>query len=325
MRETIRKYFEGIANEDEQKQLLNWLESKENFIEFKKEKFIWKKECLTSIVSQDIEAGLVRLQSHIMSDEFANVVRLKKIRDIYRYAVAIMLILLLTVGGIFIRNRMVEPLYTSVIADNGHVSKIILPDQSEVWLNSGSSLTYNDKFAKSNRDLKLEGQAYFDIKHDDRLPLVVQSKDINVKVLGTKFEVEAFEAVDKTSILLEKGSVEMSLVKDPSKKVILKPGQRAVFEANSGKIVRDAVNTDKYTSWRKGILNIYNCPLSEAVLKLERRYNYKFIVDERFKEYKISLSIEDEDLDDVLTIMENIAAVKIKQYNDTIYFESRKK
>ncbi len=323
MKDIIKKYFEGIVDEDEQKQLLNWIEDKDNFTEFKKEKVKWKKERLTSIANQDTEAGLVRFQTHIMNDEFANVVRLKKVRFIYRYATAVMLILLLSLGGIYIKTIMVEPLYTSVVADNGQISKIVLPDHSVVWLNSGSSLTYNDKFAKSNRDLKLEGQAYFDISHNEDLPLIVKSKDVNVKVLGTKFEVEAYRDADKTSVLLEEGSVEMSLARNLANKIMLKPGQRAEFNVESGKIVRENVKTEKYTAWRKGILNLYNCPLSEAALKLERRYNYKFIVIERLKDYKITLSIENEDFDDVLKIIENIAAIEIKQHNDTIYFESR--
>ena len=322
MKDIIKKYFEGTANEKEQKQLLNWLEDKDNFKEFKIEKKDWKKERLTSIISQDTEADLVCFQSHIMNDEFANVVRLKKVRFIYRYAAAIMLVMLIALGGVLLKNLMVEPMYTSVVADNGQVSKIVLPDHSEVWLNSGSTLTYNDKFAKSNRDLQLEGQAYFNISHNKALPLIVKSKDVNVRVLGTKFEVEAYEVSEKTSVLLEEGSIEM-LLENNSKKMKLKPGQRAVFNAETGKIIREAVKTGKYTSWRKGILNLYNCPLSEAVLKLERRFNYKFIVNERLKGSRITMSIENEKFDDVLNILENIAAVEIKHRHDTIYIESR--
>ncbi|TLX75970.1 DUF4974 domain-containing protein [Labilibacter sediminis] len=324
MKETIKKYLEGIADEVEQRHLLDWIEDQDNFLEFKKEKMNWKKERRTSIIGKETEKGLVRFQSHIMKDEFDNVVRLKKVRIIYRYAAAVMLIMLLAGGGFVVKNMFEEPLYTSVVADNGQVSKIVLPDNSEVWLNSGSTLTYSDKFAKSNRDLKLVGQAYFDISHNESLPLIVQSKNVNVKVLGTKFEMEAYAASDKTSVILEEGSVEMILAKNPTKKLLLKPGQQAVFNAETGKLIRKAVKTEKYTSWRKGILNLYNCPLSDAATKLGRRYNYKFKVNDKLKDYKITLSIDNEELDDVLNILEHIAAMEISHRNDTIYFESRR-
>jgi transmembrane sensor len=321
MKEIIKKYLEGKASGSEQQQLLDWMGYKDNLTAFIKEKASWREKRPNSIIGKDTEKGLVRFQAHIMNKEFANLIKLKKVRRFYRYAAAIMLLILVGGGSFVVRNMLTEPLYTSVVADNGQISRIVLPDNSEVWLNSGSKLTYSDKYAKSDRNLKLEGQAYFNVSHNASIPLIVQSRDVNVKVLGTKFEVDAYHTSRKTSVILEEGSVEMSLNKYTDNKLILEPGQQVIFDAETNKYSRKNVKVQKYTSWRKGILNLYNCPLSDAIPKLERRYNHKFSVKEELEDYKITLSIEDEELDDVITILRHITGVNINDRNDTIYFE----
>ncbi|MGQ1786113.1 MULTISPECIES: FecR family protein [unclassified Saccharicrinis] len=325
MKEIIQKYFEGRASNSEQKQLLDWMKNEDNQITFKNEKVSWKKELPKSMMGKETEKGLIRFQSHIMKDEFNHLMRLKKLRSLYKYAAVVMLLIIVGGGSFVVKDMLAGPLYTRVVADNGQVSRIVLPDNSEVWLNSGSVLTYNNKFAQSNRDLKLEGQAYFDISNNAGMPLNVRSQDVDVQVLGTKFEVEAYPSSNVTSVILEEGSVEMSFVNKSAKKLLLKPGHQVVYERDKAKVVRKTVKVDKYTSWRKGILNIYDCPLSEAALKLERRFNYKFKVTDELKDYKITISIEDEEFDDVINILRHITAVNINHRNDTIYFESRMK
>ncbi len=321
MKNTIKKYLTGTASESEQKDLLMWLDNKKNRIDFRKEKMAWKKEFPKSIMHTETQKGLMRFQAHMMKEEFTSLLKLLKWNKIYKYAAVVMLFLMLGTLALLMKDTSSEVLYTNVIADNGQVSKIVLPDQSEVWLNSGSKLTYSNLFANKDRVLKLEGQAYFDVSHNAEIPLVVKSQGVNVKVLGTKFEVEAYPETNRVSVVLEEGSVEMALVA-LQEKIKLEPGEQAIYDTKLQKVSK--IKAEKYSGWRKGILNIYDCPLSEVVHKLERRFNYKFRVCEELRDTKITLSIENENMEDVIHILENITPVEVLHRNDSIYFELKK-
>ena len=92
--------------------------------------------------------------------------------------------------------------YTSVIADNGQISKVILPDNSVVWLNSGTTLTYDNNYSFNNRNLYLNGQVSLVVKKNEILPLIVAGGNLRVKVLGTRFDVNAYPDDNMIKVIL---------------------------------------------------------------------------------------------------------------------------
>ncbi|MBL7972868.1 MAG: FecR family protein [Prolixibacteraceae bacterium] len=162
--------------------------------------------------------------------------------------------------------------YTSVFADNGQISKMVLPDSTVVWLNSDSKVTYNSDFAVNNREINLSGQAFFKVTKNEKIPLKVFCNNLEVKVLGTMFDVSAYPNDKNISVVLESGKVE---VQDSKKSFHyeLEPGEMVQYTRSSGKIYKEKVKPEKFISWKDGVLIFRDDPMNEVLAKLRRRYN----------------------------------------------------
>lgn len=163
--------------------------------------------------------------------------------------------------------------YTSIVAGKGQISKVILPDSSVVWLNSDTRLTYDNNYSYINRDLKLTGQAFLEVKRNKNLPLIVASGNLRVKVLGTRFDINAYPDEDLIKVTLESGHVELLNSTDKSFNYQLTPGQMAGFEPKTGKVKIKSVETPNYTSWKDGELIFVDTPMVEVIKQLERKFD----------------------------------------------------
>lgn len=169
--------------------------------------------------------------------------------------------------------------YTTVVTDIGQISKVILPDSSVVWLNSKTTLTYDNSYSVNDRNLKLNGQAFFDIKKNKNLPLIVTSGSLLVKVLGTRFDVNAYPDDNEIKVILESGKVELLNSKDNSFKYNLSPGQMAEFESQTRNVEIKKVEPKNYLNWKEGELTFVDTPLAEVFKSLERKFDIKIEVD----------------------------------------------
>lgn len=163
--------------------------------------------------------------------------------------------------------------YTSVVADRGQISKIILPDSSVVWLNSGTTLTYDNGYSYENRNLKLSGQAFLEVKKNQKLPMVVASGDLRVKVLGTRFDVCAYPDENSIQVFLESGKVELLNSADHSFNYKLTPGEVAKYDSQSGKIKVKEASKGDYFAWKDGELKFVDVPMGEVIRQLERKFD----------------------------------------------------
>ena len=171
--------------------------------------------------------------------------------------------------------------YTSVITGKGQVSKVILPDSSVVWINSGTTLTYDNYFSKDNRNLSLSGQAFLEVRKNKQLPLIVSSGDLQVKVLGTRFDVKAYPDDDEFKIILESGKVELLHTKDKSFSYHMVPGQMASYRLQSGDVKMETVGNQNYSGWRAGELVFVDTPMSEVIKSLKRKFDIEIEVGNR--------------------------------------------
>ncbi|MDP3914602.1 MAG: FecR domain-containing protein [Bacteroidota bacterium] len=176
---------------------------------------------------------------------------------------------------------------TAVVAENGQRSKIILPDSTVVWLNSGTKITYNNNFGYNNREIKLIGQAFFQVTKNKEIPLVVHCNELKVKVLGTRFDVNAYSNNETISVALQSGSVELLHSKNEAFQYKLVPGEMAQYDIHSEKVVVNEVNVGRITAWTDGILYFNDIPMKEVLIQLERKYN----IDIEVKNPKIYKSV----------------------------------
>lgn len=195
---------------------------------------------------------------------------------------------------------------------------LVLEDGSRVWLNSASELRYPVRFAGKKRQVILEGEAYFEVVRNEARPFIVQSQGQEVEVLGTSFDVTAYQGEPGVYTTLLQGSVE---VRGEKGKQILKPGQQAIY-TEKGIEVKE-VNAALYCSWIKDRFVFVSEELEMVVRKLERWYGVSFFfARESLKTEQFSGSIPKySDLSKVLKMLELTTNIRFKETDKTIIVE----
>jgi len=154
----------------------------------------------------------------------------------------------------------------------GGIYQITLPDGTKVWLNAGSSLKYPMSFAKNERRVSLEGEAFFEVTKDSARPFKVLSKGQEIEVLGTAFNVNAYPDNTAIKTTLVNGKVKLSNDKRYSEAIYLLPGQQST-NTNNGKIQLANVDTAPFTAWKEGLFYFDETPLADALQQIGRWYN----------------------------------------------------
>jgi transmembrane sensor len=194
-------------------------------------------------------------------------------------------------------------MYTS----KGMKSKIVLPDGSQVTLNSNSKLTYPSKFNSGTREVILEGEAYFSVTKDARHPFVVKAGAMDVSVLGTKFNVKAYVEDNDIETTLEEGSVRIAIPKDGEyNRIILSPNEQAVWDKLNKTIRVAKVDSRLYAGWCEGNYYFKAKTFEEIARTLERVFNVSIdIRSERLNKEVYSGDFKQgENIEQILSIIE---------------------
>lgn len=165
-----------------------------------------------------------------------------------------------------------------VEAPQGSRTQMTLPDGTKVWLNAGSKISYSQSFGLVNRLVLLAGEGYFEVAHNEELSFSVESENVRVKVLGTKFNFRDYPSDAEATVSLAEGSVAMNSQQHPADEQLLKPGQRATVDKQTGKICVEEYEVANATQWTSGKLIFDGEPLQEIVKTLERSYNVKITI-----------------------------------------------
>ncbi|HCT94067.1 MAG: hypothetical protein A2X19_04260 [Bacteroidetes bacterium GWE2_39_28] len=161
--------------------------------------------------------------------------------------------------------------YNELTTPKGRSFSIVLNDGSRIWLNAQSKIKYPVRFGKNERRIQIAGEAFFDVKHDPQRPFIVETTDYSVKVLGTKFNVNAYAQEESTSTTLVSGSVLIPM--KTGSEAILTPGDQLKFSRSDKSISIQKVDVELYTSWVENNLRIEQMPLDEIFKILMRRYD----------------------------------------------------
>lgn len=326
MKEIAFNYFEGRATDEELEKLLEWLREKENRIVLDKFRLVWQESLEQDYFPGGGRESWNRLQAQLWQKSFLKWQSMRKTERFFRYAAIFFFVI--SIGSIawYFIHRPVEvsEAYTTVAADKGQVSKVQLPDGTKVWINSGSEISYNNFFASSHRNLKIKGEAYFDVAKNENIPMIINCGEVNVKVTGTSFNINSYKWEKDIEVVLEEGSVELMGVADNRVLYKLNPGNRLLFNKQDDKIKVLEANTTKYTSWKDGIMNLYDLSMEEVLMRLNTRYNQKFEIDTAVKNFKYTFTIKNEPLHEILQLMEKITPVIVEQKGEIIFIKADK-
>ncbi|MDP4208469.1 MAG: FecR domain-containing protein [Bacteroidota bacterium] len=166
--------------------------------------------------------------------------------------------------------------YAHVIVPRGQKQQVTLPDGTKVWLNAESKLSWPQKFEANERNVKLEGEGYFEVAHDKSKPFHVITKGIKVEVLGTVFNISAYPDDQNIETALLSGSVSLTEMKSGGK-TLLAPFEVASFNRKSRNIVKSKFRADTYSLWKEGEFIFFNEQPEIVFKKLERYFDKEFV------------------------------------------------
>lgn len=225
------------------------------------------------------------------------------------------------------RSQVEEKKFAQVVVPYGRTSSVELSDGTRIWLNAGSRLVFPQKFEGEKRQVFLTGEAYFDVAKDNGKLFVVTTKQINVTVTGTEFNLKDHADDDLLEVVLIEGEVSL---KEKNKlfagETRLKPAQRAVFTKSDKKIeVESDVDGQYYTSWKEGLLSFKRESILNVFNRLTRYYNVRFVTEsgvELHKKISGKLDLK-ESLEDVMKVVSDVAPVTYKIEGDKVYVTTK--
>ncbi|WP_163410001.1 FecR family protein [Flavobacterium ajazii] len=207
-------------------------------------------------------------------------------------------------------NSLNKLVYNEIKIPYGKTFRVMLSDGTMVNMNAGSSLKYPVQFIKGhNREVVLDGEAFFDVAKDKSHPFIVKTRGVAIKVLGTKFNVSSYkEDMDINTVLVE-GSVSLFAIADANRKAMLAPGEKGSWNSKNTEIAVEEVDTRFYTEWINGEIVFRKTAFRDIIIKLERTYNVtiennrKDILDKKFN---ASFNKNIESIEKVLETMSKI-------------------
>lgn len=229
-------------------------------------------------------------------------------------------------GTVIVDNKLVvaskgeKVSVNQIVVPYGRRSKIILPDGSSLWINSGSCISYHSDFA-TNRRLNVQGEVYLDVKKDPSHPFVVKTNHLEVNVLGTAFNITDYSKDSQPVVVLVRGSVDVKVDNRERKRMI--PNQRLAIE--NGIVEINDVDVYNYICWKDDIMNFDGQKLSSILKSLSRYYNIKIEITGNLKDEICYGSLDlNCTLDEVLESISLTTPFKIVKQGAVIYISSDK-
>jgi ferric-dicitrate binding protein FerR (iron transport regulator) len=365
----IKKYLENKCTPEEKNQLLALLTSYDNEKSSKEALFSHLddyQEDMNENHSIDFDRIYNELVSEIIRREKGESERhtLQKRIKVKRFvlqsiSVAAIFCIVFFLGTIFnryhnitsTRQSVSSTTYNEIKAPLGARSEIKLSDGTEVMLNAGSSIKYRSDYNTDNRDLVLEGEAYFKVARNHNLPLVVNAGNINIKATGTEFNVKAYSDEGMIETTLVTGEVEISSKGNDKKDriLVLKPNEKAIYAQQADQLTLEKIkeieplaikpakiitgnflvssktDVEQATAWTKNKLIIRSENLESLCVKLQRKYNTTFLFkDEEIKKHRFSGVLLDETLQQVMDVIKLTSPVDYLIDGKTIILFSNK-
>ena len=201
-----------------------------------------------------------------------------KVRHIKRFSVAAILLMAAAVTLVCYHSLKKEKVnWLTVSAPVGTMKVIQLADGTRVWLNSGSSIKYPEHFGKTRNIELLNGEAFFDVKHDDKSAFIVHYADLHTQVLGTAFNIQYYKNINDIRVTVARGKVEVGSKKESF--AVLTVDKEIVYHPDTHTHLVRTIDSRKVSDWMNKQVNLYNIPFDELILKIKNIYNVKVMYD----------------------------------------------
>lgn len=317
-KELLEKYLNNLCTPQEVEEVIQWMKQQSFFSESEKlGKVDWqqfKEE--DSLVSDDKLDTLLDKIHHKLNIEDPRAVPMKRARLINWLSKAAAIIIIPVLAYLFytisendkLTNQIATVFVDSleVIAPVGSRTVVKLSDGSVVHLNYGSRIKYPQNFRGETRGVALTGEGYFEVAHNPDKPFVVHAGRIDVRALGTVFNVNAYPENSDIATTLVTGKVLVEEIKNNGNIETIKeliPGQHVKYEKNTGVVKSSLGQVEKYVAWKDGQLVFDNEPIDQVAQRLSRMFNVEIQVNKEVKQYRYTVTFVDEPLFQILELL----------------------
>lgn len=241
-------------------------------------------------------------------------------------AVAIVLLGLITVTAYWQGSRQIQSNFSDIVVEAplGSKTKLTLPDGSTVWLNAGSKMVYSQGFGVSDRRLAFQGEGYFEVEKNDEMPFLVQTHDVNVTVVGTKFNFRNYPEDEEAVVELLEGKVALENQLKEEAVRYLSPNEKMVLHKATGEMDITSVKVKEVTLWTENILLFDEDLLPDIVRELERSYHVQIeIENEDLKQTRFygQFNQLEQNIYDVLDMLSETGKLKYHEEGKVIYLK----
>lgn len=302
----LKKFALGKYSLRDFRQITNWFEDSNNETELKNAiQQHWQEFSVeASENKKDLNSVLDQLKQKIAEQKPVVNFRIRAQRFYTRAAAILLLPLVLySIYSTFYNTQPTEMAASiEIVSPHGARTKFQLPDGTQGWLNSGSSLKYANTFL-SKRKIDLIGEAWFEVAHNAKKPFVVHTKVLDVQVLGTKFNVTAYPEENITEVVLQEGKVNVDGFKGLYK-VAMKPNEKFTFDKKSQSGSIQEVKASQFSAWKDGLLVFRNEPLSEVLKRVSRWYNVDIVLnDPDLENLRYRATFQEEQVEEVIRLI----------------------
>lgn len=278
--ELLIRFFNHQCTPEEIRQIDEWLATdpaNASYL-FEMEKIWSLKNVIHYTNNKETEIAYRRISPYINPRN-----RVRKYSFYMRYAAIFALLIVFSVYMYFAAPWDNSPGINLIEVPRGELVSITLSDGTKVWLNADTRFSYPDRFGTKNREVTLDGEAFFEVSPNKKKPFIVKSEQFNVEVLGTEFNVKAHKD-EETEISLKTGKIQVTNVNDLNNKVLMNPNEQ-MRTSRDGKIALTQMDMSSVDSWRNGGIAFISQPLSAIIKSLERKY-------------KVTITLKDKELSD---------------------------
>jgi len=277
----LQKYIENQCNEDELRILLHWLKTPDSHSDFEvvsqavweqlEEKHSQPDEKRIAQLNREVDLLLQKIKANQLASKKQNLTRRNFI-----YRIAAIFLLLIGFGGGYLLFQSIlsqENLeYTEISTTRGQTKEYMLIDGTRITLNSQSKLTIPSNYNNNERYVEITGEAFFDVTPNREKPFIVASKEMQVKVLGTSFNVKAYEEDSSLGITVSTGKVMVSIPKEDMQ-MRIEPMEHLNVNKQTGELSKVSLEDNGYVKWIEGSLFFEKEPLSEVLKAINRKYD----------------------------------------------------
>ena len=276
----ITRYLSGQTTAEETSRLMEWRKREaENETYFRRIEEIW-----FSSLAGDAWKLFTRAD---VSDAYRLFCRRTKRAKFYiglhrtmKYAAAVVLIGAMLLGAYWMgeSRQLVDGHIVRIEAPAGSKTQVVLPDGTKVRLNAGSSLCYTPQYGIKEREVRLCGEAYFDVAHNKEVPFLVKSENLQVKVLGTKFDFRDYPTDKHAMVALSEGKVDLSDLRSKGDSFLMLPSDQFVLDKEKRTMQRRKIAPSEVVKWTESKLYFDEEPLPDVLNAIERNYNVHIVL-----------------------------------------------